>query len=140
VCATDTVGTGDNLGNHTATANLNMSNQRIVGLAAPVDAADAATKGYVDTAVAGPSTLDCVNTSLTLFTIGANSANFFNNPSCPAGYTATTPYCWTAASGVYSQGSGYNVNTVGNPTFCAWQNTTGVNQTTYGGNICCRVP
>lgn len=83
---------------------------------------------------------DCVNTSLGTFTIPANSVNFYNNPACPTGYTATTPYCWTGASGVYSQGSGYNNNSPTNPTFCSWQNTTGSNQTVFGGNICCRVP
>ncbi|HEX4853105.1 hypothetical protein [Arenimonas sp.] len=84
--------------------------------------------------------LNCANTSVSSFSLPANSVNFFNNPSCPAGYTATTPYCWTAASGVYSQGSGYNANAAGNATFCSWQNTTGASQTVFGGNVCCRVP
>ncbi|WP_290890971.1 hypothetical protein [Arenimonas sp.] len=84
--------------------------------------------------------LDCVSTSVASFSIAANTVNFFNNPACPAGYRATTPYCWTAASGVYAQGSGYNANSPGSPTFCSWQNTTGSNQTTFGGNVCCRVP
>lgn len=83
---------------------------------------------------------DCVNTSVSSFTIAANSTNFFNNPNCPAGYQAVTPYCWTATSGVYSQGSGYNANVAGNATFCAWNNTTASSQTTFGGNVCCRVP
>lgn len=81
-----------------------------------------------------------MNTSVSTFTISANTANFFNNPACPTGYRATTPYCWTASSGVYHQGSGYNANAPGNATFCAWQNTTGASQTVFGGNICCRVP
>lgn len=84
--------------------------------------------------------LNCTNTSVSSVSIAANSTNFFNNPTCPVGYTATTPYCWTAASGVYSQGSGYNANAAGNATFCAWQNTTGTSQTVFGGNVCCRVP
>ena len=83
---------------------------------------------------------DCTNTSISSFTISANSTNFFNNPACPAGYKATTPYCWTAASGVYSQGSGYNANSSGSVTFCAWQNSTVSNQAVFGGNVCCRVP
>lgn len=86
------------------------------------------------------TSFDCTNTTVSTFTINANTTNFFNNPTCPAGYRATTPYCWTAATGVYSQGSGYNANASGNATFCAWQNTTGVNQTVFGGNVCCRVP
>lgn len=85
--------------------------------------------------------LNCVATTInTANSIAANSTNFFNNPTCPSGYTAVTPYCWTAASGVYSQGSGYNANAVGNATFCAWQNTTASAQQVFGGNVCCRVP
>lgn len=85
------------------------------------------------------TTLKCVNTSVQSFTINANTTNFFNNPTCPAGYAAVTPYCWTASSGVYSQGSGYNANVAGNATFCSWQNTTGSNQTVFGGNVCCHI-
>ena len=84
--------------------------------------------------------LNCVNTGISTFTILANSTNFFNNPSCPAGYSATTPYCWTASSGVYSQGSGYNANASSNQTFCSWQNTTAADKSVFGGNVCCRVP
>lgn len=86
-----------------------------------------------------PTQFSCVNTSVQTFTITANTTNFFNNPNCPAGYTAITPYCWTAASGVYSQGSGYNANASGNATFCAWQNTTASSQSVFGGNVCCRL-
>lgn len=82
----------------------------------------------------------CVSTSVSSFTINANTTSFFNNPTCPAGYSATTPYCWTASSGVYSQGSGFNANVSSNATFCAWQNTTANSQTVFGGNVCCRVP
>jgi hypothetical protein len=84
--------------------------------------------------------LDCVNTSVQTFTIAANTMDFFNNPTCPTGYRPQTPYCWTAAGGVVSQGSGFNANVVGNTTFCAWQNTTAASQTVFGGNVCCRVP
>ena len=95
--------------------------------------------GYFSPPQATP--LDCISTGTPAsFTIAANSTNFFNNPACPAGYKAVTPYCWTASSGVYSQGSGYNANGVGNATFCSWQNTTASSQTVFGGNICCRVP
>jgi hypothetical protein len=83
--------------------------------------------------------LKCVNTSVNSFTIAANSANFFNNPTCPTGYTATTPYCWTASIDVSSQGSGYNANAVGNSTFCAWRNASPSSQTVVGGNVCCRI-
>lgn len=94
--------------------------------------------GYFAAPQATP--LDCVNTSIQTFTITANTTNFFNNPTCPTGYRAQTPYCWTAASGVYSQGSGFNANVPSNATFCAWQNTTGSSQSVFGGNVCCRIP
>lgn len=84
--------------------------------------------------------LNCVSSTLDSFDIGANTNNFFNNAACPAGYTTTVPYCWTAAAGVFSQGSGHNANAPNNPSFCAWQNTTGASQTVFGGNVCCRVP
>ena len=41
-------GGSDNLGNHIATQNLNMNNNRIVNVTDPVDNQDAATKAYVD--------------------------------------------------------------------------------------------
>lgn len=83
---------------------------------------------------------DCTNTTVQSFTIAANSTNFFNNPACPAGYTPTVPYCWTAIAGVRSQGSGYNANSPSNATFCSWENNTPAGQTVFGGNVCCRVP
>ena len=43
----------DNLGNHIATTSLNLSGNRINNLATPSSDSDAATKAYVDTAVAG---------------------------------------------------------------------------------------
>ena len=41
---------GDNLGDHTATENLDMDSNKIVNLTTPAAATDAATKGYVDSA------------------------------------------------------------------------------------------
>lgn len=84
--------------------------------------------------------LQCSDTAISTFTVAANTATFINNPSCPTGYDAITPYCYTNASGVYSRGSGYNSNTNGLATFCAWQNTTASTQQVFGGNVCCRIP
>lgn len=50
---------GDDLGNHTATTNLNMSNNKITSLATPTAASDAATKAYVDAAMVTPSSWSC---------------------------------------------------------------------------------
>lgn len=47
-------GSGDNLGNHTATIDLNMSSKKITNVATPIAASDAATKAYVDAAGAFP--------------------------------------------------------------------------------------
>jgi len=92
-------------------------------------------------APSGPATnLECTSTAVTTTSLPAGMANFYNNAACPTGYIATMPYCWTAAPGVFSQGSGTNGNTVGNPTFCAWQNTTASPQTVFGASVCCRVP
>jgi hypothetical protein len=84
--------------------------------------------------------LQCVETVIATFNIAGNTTNFFNNPACPTGYSAATPYCWTASSGVYSQGGGYNANVATNATFCAWQNTNASTHQVFGGNVCCRVP
>jgi hypothetical protein len=84
--------------------------------------------------------LQCSDTAISTFTVAANTATFINNPACPTGYDAITPYCYTNASGVYSRGSGYNSNTNGLATFCAWQNTTASTQQVFGGNVCCRIP
>lgn len=127
-------------------ANVNITNDVIVRSGSPTNELDlyaSASTNYVVDIVGyfTASTLDCVSTgSPATFTISANTTNFFNNPSCPSGYRPTTPYCWTASSGVYSQGSGFNANNSSGATFCAWQNTTGANQTVFGGNVCCRVP
>lgn len=49
VCDQDEpAGGGDNLGNHTATSNLNMGTRKITNLGAPTVNADATTKKYVD--------------------------------------------------------------------------------------------
>jgi hypothetical protein len=85
--------------------------------------------------------LQCIDTAIVTNNIAANASTFFNNPACPAGYdTAVTPYCFTNAAGVYSKGSGYNSNTPGLATFCAWTNTTASSQQVLGGSVCCRVP
>lgn len=84
--------------------------------------------------------LQCTETAISSFNIAAGVSNFFNNPACPAGFSQVIPYCFTNAAGVYSKGSGANSNASGQPTFCAWQNTTGASQQVFGGNICCRVP
>lgn len=86
------------------------------------------------------SNLECTQAALTNFEVPAGTSNYYTNAACPTGYVATMPYCYTYALGVFSQGSGTVVNIVGNPTFCAWQNTTASAQTVFGGSVCCRVP
>lgn len=85
--------------------------------------------------------LQCIDTAIVTNTIAANASTFYNNPACPAGYNAAvTPYCFTNASTVFSKGSGYNSNTPGLATFCAWTNTSASPQQVFGGSVCCRVP
>lgn len=84
--------------------------------------------------------LQCIDTPINTVTLAAGANTFINNPACPAGYDAITPYCYSSAAGVYSRGSGYNSNANGLPTFCAWHNSTASSQEVYGGNVCCRIP
>ena len=84
--------------------------------------------------------LQCIDTPISTTTLVAGANTFINNPACPAGYDAITPYCYSSAAGVYSRGSGYNSNTNGLATFCAWHNSTASSQEVYGGNVCCRIP
>jgi len=84
--------------------------------------------------------LQCVDTAIQTVTLAAGANTFVNNPACPTGYDAITPYCYSSAAGVNSRGSGYNSNTNGLATFCAWHNTTGSSQDVFGGNVCCRIP
>lgn len=58
VVTTGQESSADNLGDHTATQSLNMSGFSIIGLGSPTNDTDAATKGYVDTAVASSSGAD----------------------------------------------------------------------------------
>ena len=127
-----------------------ISNTVVVGIPNPLSSLDvsvysSAPSHYVADIVGYFSPpqatgFDCTNTAVQTFSIGAGATTFFNNPACPAGYAATVPYCWTAVSGVRSQGSGHNANAPNNATFCAWENNTGVTQSVFGGNVCCRVP
>ncbi len=95
--------------------------------------------GYYDAPRATP--LQCYGAGTIAYTVAAATRTYFTHyGTCPAGYVATTPYCWTDAAGVYSQGSGFVGNNPGGATFCAWSNTTSNPQTVYGGNVCCRVP
>lgn len=84
--------------------------------------------------------LQCTSTTLTSFPLAPNSSNYFNNPDCPAGYRAVTPYCYSGSTGVYSQGSGFVSNDPNSPTFCAWANTNSYGVGVLGGNVCCRIP
>ena len=94
--------------------------------------------GYYDAPHATP--LQCVGEPTTAYSLAASTSNWIRNTNCPVGYKATTPYCWSTAAGVYSQGSGFVGNNPEGGTFCAWINTTSSAQTVYGGSVCCRIP
>lgn len=134
--------------NYTAGAIVN--NSVVVGIPNPLSTRDFiiytfAQANYVVDIVGyfsppQATNLQCTQTSLNSFNIPANTTTFYNNAACPAGYSNVVPYCYTDAAGVYSKGSGVNGNTVGQTTFCAWQNTSASTQQVFGGAICCRIP
>ena len=72
----------DNLGNHTATLNIDMDDQRIINLDDPLADGDAATKSYVDGALVplqsdiNDNASDIVSN---IININSNAANIFNN-------------------------------------------------------------
>lgn len=91
----------DNLGNHTATQNLNMANKKIVSLAGPTAGTDAATKAYVDLAAAGAADNLGNHTATQTLAMGA--------------------YGISSSAGVIRDGNGGWVRTYGNT---GWYNGT----------------
>lgn len=86
------------------------------------------------------SELQCVGGTVNSFFLAANTVAFFNNSSCPTGYSAVSAYCYSPDVGVRSQGSGLLGNVAGNVSFCAWENGTGTSKNVFGGSLCCRNP
>ena len=127
-----------------------VNNALIVQIPNPINSADFTVYTYAQAhyvadivgyfAPPQATALECVLTALTSTTIAANSTLSVFNPACPAGYAATSPYCFANASGVYSKGSGKNSAAGTSNTFCSWQNTTANPQQVAGGTNCCRVP
>jgi hypothetical protein len=85
--------------------------------------------------------LQCQGTSRTAVDLPAGSTNYYYNEACPSGYTAVMPYCYGGNTpGVYSTGSGLNLNTADQLSWCGWSNTTESTQVVAQGVMCCRVP
>ncbi len=136
--------------NYTAGAIVN--NTVLVAIPNPVQAAEFtiysfASANYVVDIVGyfsppQATAQQCTGTPLSTTMIGPGVNTFvFATHACPAGYQATSPYCWGGGiPGVYSTGSGFDGNNPGSQVFCAWQNTTAATQTVFAGTICCRVP
>lgn len=95
----------DNLGNHTATQNLNMANRKIVSLAGPTAGTDAATKAYVDLTAASAASAAADN-------LGNHTATQTLN---------MVSYAITSSVGVLRDGNGGWVRTYGNT---GWYNGT----------------
>ena len=95
--------------------------------------------GYFAPPVA--TALQCVASGYLAPSVPAGTTTYYDAPSCPAGYKASTPYCWGQdAAGVYSTGSGLNGNSPAGAAFCGFSNTTGTAKVVYVGSQCCRVP
>lgn len=83
---------GDNLGNHTATQNLNMDHNKITSVALCTDNLDAANKQYVDTAVsASGGSGGCVS-----------KPEMISEESSPLSYPDAIQYCETLSEGGFS--------------------------------------
>ena len=95
----------DNLGNHTATQNLNMANRKIVSLAGPTAGTDAATKAYVDLTAASAAS--------------AAADNLGNHTATQT--LAMGAYGISSSAGVIRDGNGGWVRTYGNT---GWYNGT----------------
>ena len=144
--------------NYTAGAIVN--NGLILPIPNPVAASDftlftLAQSDYVADIVGyfappAATALQCVASGNVTRSMAPGVTILYNAPSCPAGYTASTPYCWGQdQSGVYSTGSGLHLdNPVGTASsnnltliaFCSFSNTTASAKDVTVGSQCCRVP
>jgi hypothetical protein len=122
----------DNLGNHLATQNLNLNNNRITNVANPSGNSDAASKQYVDNSIPSSQTLQCT-------TVHVSGGATYTQPlkaNCPAGYLVTGGGCAAEHSG---WGTGWHTMTIsGNgfecrPAFVSPPIATGTNAR------CCRL-
>ena len=85
--------------------------------------------------------LQCVTSGINQPSVPAGVTDYYSAPSCPAGYKASTPYCWGLdAAGVYSTGSGLLGNGATSAAFCGYSNTTASAKVVWVGSQCCRVP
>lgn len=84
----------------------------------------------------------CFATATVSASLSANANSFVTAPVCPAGYQATTPYCWGGGTAnVFNTGSGINGDaSPGNSAFCGFQNNSASPATVFAGVTCCRLP
>ncbi len=75
-------GGADNLGNHTATKDLDMASFKVKNAAIPTASADLTNKAYVDAAVASAAGSGGGNTGTTCMYFSTS-----NNSACPAGWS-----------------------------------------------------
>ncbi len=85
----------DNLGNHIATANLNMNNRRITNVANPATGTDAANRQYVLSQIPSAKTLQCT----TVHVSGGSDSTHPLTATCPGGYLVTGGGCAAEHSG-----------------------------------------
>ena len=87
------------------TADLAMGTNKITGMGTPGASTDAATKGYVDTAV-GAAPLDRAfwygHKQFTIYTIAGLAANTDNWVTAPVSWTAEEAVEWSEASGEWA--------------------------------------
>ncbi len=96
ICEADDTGAGDNLGNHVATQNLDMTNHKIINLVAPTNNNDAANKAYVDAQAGGgvSYTRKCAWNSWDSGAWPADLVGSCTPPNCAADYSSIGVDCY----------------------------------------------
>ena len=100
---TNCTAVGDNLGNHIATQNLSLGNNKITNLINPTGNLDGVNKQYADALVSAATGVTCVSLKCPWFvgnfTNTSTSADLPNcaAPACAAGWVSSGTGCATAS-------------------------------------------
>ena len=111
---TNCTAVGDNLGNHIATQNLSVGNNRAIDLSNPINNLDGANKQYVDTQILSASGLTCISKKCSWYKSNLirdhTSANLpsCTAPACSGGWVSAGTSCSPISASTFALGQ-YNV-------------------------------